>query len=621
MNYKHLLAGVLAVLVGTMMLGGCQGDSSSVVDSATVTGTAPSVAPITESVEGEVFTERDKAGDFDAATAIAVELKETTIACASKGVTVKDNTMTVTEEGVYRICGKLNGQIVVNADKTAKVQLVLDGAEITNPSTAAIYVKQADKVFVTTTADSKNTLSTTGAFVAIDENNIDAALFSKEDLTINGSGSLTVTTKSGHGIVSKDDLVITGGDLAVTATSHAITGKDSVRIGGGKLTLTAGKDGIHAENTEDTTKGYIYIEAGSVTATADGDGLDASAGLQVENGTITVTTGGGSANAPQKQEEMFGHGGWNPSYETADEDTISAKGLKADGDLLIKGGTLQVDAADDALHSNSNIAVQGGTLTLSTGDDGLHADSNTAVSGGKLTITKSYEGIEGQSIDIAGGEITLTSSDDGLNASGGNDQSGFGGGMRPDAFATDSSAYVRISGGKLTMDAGGDGLDSNGNLYVTGGETYVWGPTNSGNGALDYGGEAVVTGGIVVAVGAVGMAENFGSNSTQGTMLVSLQGSAGSELTVKNADGETILSCTPAKAYNSAIISHPDLTVGETYTLSSGELSGTITMDSLICGSGSGMGGGMGGPGGGHGGMGGPGGMGGHGGGMGRPGW
>ena len=210
-----------------------------------------------------------------------------------------------------------------------------------------------------------------------------------------------------------------------------------------------------------------------------------TAGLQVEDGTITVTTGGGSANAPQKQEEMFGHGGWNASYETADEDTTSAKGLKADGDLLIKGGTLQVDAADDALHSNSNIAVQGGTLTLSTGDDGLHADNNTAISGGKLTITKSYEGIEGQSIDIAGGEITLTSSDDGLNASGGNDQSGFGGGMRPAAFATDSSAYVRISGGKLTMDAGGDGLDSNGNLYVTGGETYVWGPTNSGNGALD----------------------------------------------------------------------------------------------------------------------------------------
>ena len=618
MSCNRYAARTMAVCAAVELLAsGCASTATPSGDATTTTTTAKVSTVSQVAAEDEMFTDRDRDASYDE-SAVAVTLKDNASACKDKGVSVSGNVVTITKAGTYRLSGTLtNGRVVVDADKSDKIQLVLDGVTINCDTSAALYVKQADKVFVTLASGSRNTLSNKKDFVAVDDNNIDAVIFSKEDLTLNGAGALTVQAAYGHGIVSKDDLVVTGGTIAVTAARHALAGKDSVRIADGSLTLTAGKDGIHAENADDTTRGFVYIAGGTVTVTCDGDGVDAGATAQIKNGILTITAGGGSANATQKKEEMFGPGGWNQSSSTTtDEESTSAKGIKSAGDLTISGGSITVDAADDALHSNANATISGGSFTLATGDDGLHADNNTAISGGTITISQSYEGIEGKTIAISGGNITLTASDDGLNAAGGNDQSGFGGGMRPDTFSSgDSDCSITISGGKIIINADGDGIDSNGNLYVTGGETYVSGPTNGGNGALDYDGEATITGGIVVAAGSTGMAQNFSDSSTQGAMLVNVSSnSATGEVVLKDSSGKTLVSYTPQKTYGCVVVSCPEVKSGSTYTLTAGGQTTTVEMTSVIYGSGSSMGGGMGGPGGNRGG--GPGGMGGPGGGQ-----
>ena len=242
------------------------------------------------------------------------------------------------------------------------------------------------------------------------------------------------------------------------------------------------------------------------------------------------------------------------------------KGIKASGNLSISGGTFVIDSADDALHSNSDISITDGTYEIATGDDGVHADSAVEISGGTMNITQSYEGIEGLTVTITGGEISVVSSDDGMNAAGGTDSSGTG--FRGDSFAADADASISISGGIITIDAEGDGIDSNGSLIV---------------------------GGLIVAFGPTGMAQNFGNSSTQGSIMVSLSGTAGDTVTLTDANGAQLVSCQSKKAFSSVLISCPDLVQGESYTLTSGESSTQITLDSLIYGESGGLGGGFGG--------------------------
>lgn len=564
------------------------------------TAEAPIAAEVTPAsleniISGEIFTDSDKEVGYDTSTAVTIALADNATTASSDGVAIAGNTVTLGAEGTYILSGTLvNGQIIISAQSTDKLRIVLDDANISSDTSAAIYIKQADKVFITLAENSQNSLATKGEFVAIDENSIDATIFSKGDLTINGSGALSVDCASGHGIVSKDDLVITSGTYDVTAASHALSGNDSVRIASASFTLNSGKDAIQAENTDDAALGLVYIESGRFAITSEGDGISASAAMQIESGTFDITSGGGSANSQVAAQEEFPDRG-SPSSQVATDaaDTVSAKGIKATGNMLLNGGGFSVDSADDALHSNANIAIADGTFTITTGDDGVHADANTTISGGTLTVVKSYEGIEGQSIDITGGIISVTATDDGLNSAGGNDTASSAdtmGGRRQDSFAADANAYIRISGGTVTVDATGDGVDSNGNLYVTGGETYVAGPTNTGNGALDYNGDAQITGGIFAAVDAGGMSQNFGTSSTQGAMLVSLTPtSAGQELTLKDSAGATILTYAPPKEYASVVISCPEIKQGESYTITSGEQSVAVEMMSLIYGT-SGMG-------------------------------
>lgn len=533
----------------------------------------------------DMFSDRDLSGDYLECTDIT--LNKSTASCSDSSVTVAEGSVTITKAGTYKLSGTFTGQIIVNAGGSDKVQLVLDNASVTKEGSAALYIINADKVFVTTVKGTENTLSSTGEFASSDdETNVDGAIFSKADITFNGSGTLNVKCESKHGIVTKDDLKITGGTYNITSASQGLSGKDSVRIAGGNITVTSGTDGIHSENTDDTEKGYVYISGGTLNITSGKDCIDASGTVDIKDGTFTLKAGGGS------------------SEKTTGDSTESYKGIKADGVLTISGGTFDIDTLDDAIHSNADVTVSGGTLGISTGDDGVHSDNNTVVSGGEINIAKCYEGLEGQTVTVSGGKVTLTASDDGINAAGGDNQ-GVGGGFGPDSFSADSNAKITVTGGEIHVNASGDGLDSNGDIEISGGTVYVYGPTNDGNGSLDYENNAVITGGTVIMAGSSGMAMNFGSESTQGSILASTgNASAGTAVKLTDSSGNVIAEFTPTVSFRTVVISTPDITSDGTYTLTVGDSTQEITMSGYIYGSG--MGGGFGGMGGGqHGGNGG----------------
>lgn len=572
-------------LAGTLIVSGCGNKNSNSENTDTAKTST------TQNIDiANMFSDRDMETGYDEEKSVNIKLADNGTTSDSDTVKISDNTVTITEEGTYVLTGALtDGMVIVEVKDTEKVQLVLNGVEITNETSAAIYVRSADKVFITTTENAENVLENGGEYTAIDDNNIDAVIFSKADLTLNGTGSLMVNAEAGHGIVSKDDLVLTSGTYEIQSASHGLSGKDSVRVANGTYTITSEKDGIHAENADDDSLGFVYLAEGNFEIVAKGDGISAGNWLQSDGGTYTIIAGDGSENV-QKNGQKWEFGPRGEQENTAEENSVSMKGIKATGDLTVTAGKYDLNTADDSIHSNANTTISGGEWTIASGDDGIHGNSATTISGGTIEITQSYEGIEGLSIDITGGDIQLVSSDDGLNAAGGNDSSGFEG-PGGDKFAAEDGAYIHISGGKLKVNASGDGIDSNGELTISGGETYVSGPTNNGNGTLDYSGTAKITGGIFVGAGSSGMAQSFGEDSTQGVIFVAMNSqSSKSAITLLDADKKEIVSWTPDKEYTSVIISAPSVKEGGQYTLIAGETTENITMDSLIYGNAQGMG-------------------------------
>lgn len=597
-NLKKLIALALTAVIICAVLCSCSKQAEQ--NAPTEQESSPSSEASSLGLDvSDMFTERDKETGYDESSAIEITLADGASSCTSNQVSVSGNTVTVSNDGVYVLSGSLtDGQIVVDGSDSDKIQLVLNGVEINSKTSAAIYVHQANKVFITTAASSDNKLSNSESFVNIDENNIDSVIFSKTDLTLNGTGRLTVNSPNGHGIVSKDDLVLTSGEYNIASSSHALSGKNSVRIANGDYNLTSGKDGIHSENTDNAESGFVYIADGNFNITSDGDGIDASYILQLDGGEVSVASGGGYENADKKSEEMMFFRNMKPTQEAAtaeDENALSVKGLKSSVLLLVNNGVLDINSADDALHSNGDIVVASGKININTGDDGLHADGETAVNGGEINIIQSYEGIEGLTITVSDGAISVNADDDGLNCAGGNDQSGFNGRMAQDEFSESSDSYIKISGGTVNVSAEGDGVDSNGSIYISGGEVYVDGPENSGNGALDYTGTAEITGGVFVAACSSGIVQNFSESSTQGAMLVNVSSSyINGEIALKNSSSKTILSFTPEKNYNCVIISSPDIVKGKSYTVSAGGQTVEVEMESLVYGSAGAMqGGGM----------------------------
>lgn len=577
------------VLCAALLLTGCGGTAGGETE-----GTS---GVSTQTGSSEIFSDRDFETDYDESKSAVITLKGDSAECGSDAVRISGSTVTITDEGTYILSGTLDdGMIIVDSEKTDKTQLVLDGVTIHSGTCAPIYIVQSDKVFITLAPDSVNTLSNGGSFTAIDENNIDAVIFSKEDVTLNGSGELTITSPAGHGIVSKDSLSITGGSYDISSASHALAGKDDVCIAGAAFVLTSGKDGIHAENEDDAAKGYVHIEGGSFEISAEGDGISASAHMQILGGSFDIVSGGGSVNGAKQTSDAWGNfmgggrgrqggdrGGGSmagtASEETTDDST-SIKGIKASADLVIRGGTFTIDSADDAVHSNTSITVSGGTFEIASGDDAFHADETLTVTSGVIRISESYEGLEGLHIAVSGGDITLTASDDGLNAAGGTDQSGFGGQRGNDRFGGGmggtSNGSIVISGGTINVTASGDGIDANGTLEISGGFVTVCGPTQGDTATLDYDSSAVITGGTFIGTGASGMAQTF-SDSQQGVIALSVGNqSAGTEITLTDSDGNVVLSYAPDLPFAVVILSSPEIIKGGAYTITVGTASGTF---------------------------------------------
>ena len=587
MKKSIILSVILSFII---LLSGCGSENNEDNNSGNTESNTQNGASQQLSIDiSEMFTDRDMATDYDEEKAAFITLSGNTASCESDAVTIDNSDITITDEGTYIVSGTLtDGTIIINADDTDKIQIVLNGANISRSSYSAVYVLSADKVFITTAEGSENNLTSTGEYIQSDENNVDAVIFSKADLTLNGKGLLSIKADTGHGIVSKDDLVFTSGKYSVTAASHAFSGKDSIRIAGGEYTVISGKDGLHAENSDDENSGFLYISGGNFRITSEGDGISAGYYARIDGGEYTVTSGGGSSNASEKSDPMNPGGGFFASPSSGTDDSVSTKGIKAGVGLFINEGTFELDTADDSLHSNGDLSVSGGNISIASGDDGLHADAALTVSGGTINITESYEGIEGLSIDITGGNISIVSADDGINAAGGTDSSGFGG-RGGDIFAATEGVYINISGGEIYINADGDGIDSNGDLTVSGGKICISGPTDGGNGSLDYNGTGTISGGVLMFAESLGVSQNIGTSSTQGVMMVSVSSAqAGTTVTLYDNEGNELLSWQPEKQFSTVIISSPDIITGQSYTLSAGNYTTEITMTSTVYGNSSG---------------------------------
>lgn len=390
----------------------------------------------------DLFTNRDREVGYDESECVKIELTGTSAQSESGNVKIENDTVRITEEGSYLISGKLQGQIVIDAESSDKIQLILDGAEISCGNSAALYVKQADKVFVTTASGSNNLLETTGGYVAIDDNNIDGAVFAKDDITFNGEGSLTVKSPSGNGIVGKDDLVITSGDYEISAGNHGLQGKDSVRIANGNLVINAGEDGIHSGNDEDETVGYTYIAGGSLTLTVGDDGIHSDTQLVIAGGSLNITQSyeglegmeieitDGEISVVSRDDGLNAAGGNDGS---GTQNTNSGKGgfgedpFAANGknQIIISGGVLKVNAEGDGIDSNGNLYINGGEILVygpSNGGNGaldfggggyIYGGSVIAMGSGQMAVNFASDSgqcaimVNAQSVQAAGTKVIL----------------------------------------------------------------------------------------------------------------------------------------------------------------------------------------------------------------------
>ncbi len=504
----------------------------------------------------------------------AIQLGET-ITIDGEGATASDQTVRITQAGTYLISGTLeDGQIQVEVGNQEEVNLVLNETQISSTTGAPILITQSAKTTITLMEGTQNVIShqmvmNDGEEVSKEEK---AAIFSQDDLMITGTGSLTVDAKTYNGIVSQDDLVIEGGNFVIESANHGLKGKDSVVIEEGTFKMTTKGDAIQSDQGADEEKGFITIRGGDFDLVAEQDGIQAQTKLVIEGGTFKIETGGGYEAGAVKEttsQPPFNRGA-SATAETAT--TPSAKGLKAGQELVIEGGSLTINSADDALHTNGSLWMNGGEVTLSTGDDGLHADETVEVNGGTVDILTSYEGLEGQVVRVNDGVIRLVATDDGINAAGGMDGSGFMSFFNPTTTAQQESesGWIELNGGWLYVNASGDGLDANGSIIMTGGVVIVEGPTSGHDGILDFDETFDLQGGQLIASGGVGMLQTPSETSTQPTLVIQDSFESGELIHIQSEEGAEIVTFSPSKASQVLIISSPDLKMESTYRVLSG---------------------------------------------------
>ncbi len=549
MNPRNILlifAGILVLSLLTACEEWNPADSNDESSSGTgdVTGSDITV----DDVLAQNCADHDDAGDYtwNSSNAVEIEFTGEAVNVIGSGVAVNSSVVTITSAGTYVLTGSFtNGQVIVDTEDEANVYLVLSGVSITCTSSAPLYIKNTEKTIIVLDENTENTLIDGSSYDFEDPEDPEpnATIYSKDDLTIYGAGSLAVTGNYQDGITSKDGLIIAGGSISITAVDDGIRGKDYLVVKDGTVSVTSSGDGMKSDNEDDETKGYVYICGGDLDIVSGGDGINATTDLLVDGGTITVKSGGGSNVQPG---------------------SVSTKGLKAGIQLVIDAGALSVNASDDALHSNGTFSLNGGSHNLASNDDGIHSDAALGINGGTLTITKSYEGIESNSVVVInGGTIHLVSSDDGINVASGNGGDDFGG---PGGGGESGNFFLYINGGYIVVNAAGDGIDCNGSIVMTDGTVIVNGPVSNNNAALDHS-TFKITGGSIVAVGSSGMAQAPSTSSTQYSVMLNSRGTlrAGVMFHIQTSDGDGVLSFEPAKNYQSVVFSSAALQKGTTY--------------------------------------------------------
>ncbi len=517
------------------------------------------------------FTTNDQNGSWDTTGAAVVTLTGDGASVSGNGAYVYDGNVVIAEAGRYVFSGNLeDGSIIVDAHDSSKVWILLDGVEINCSDDACIQVDQADKVFLTLAEGSQNILTSGSAYsdTALSDGT-DGAIFAHDDLTINGSGSLAVTAQYSHGISANDDLVITGGTITISAVEDAIHVNDSIRIKDAAITVTAGDDGLLTTN--EVENGYLYIESGTLDITASGDGIHT---------TGDVTVAGGETNI------------------SAGDD-----GIHSDASVFVQSGTILISDCYEGIEALI-IDVSGGDVSINCEDDGFNANGGSSdmfggggqMGGGQNDGTFGHGGMHGSGTDEGTtGEMPTPPDRSGESMSGGmptgQETETASGSGQSSADTEDVETYISISGGNIRIvnevgqDA--DGLDSNGDIKISGGTIYISLLGTGSNCAVDYasesGGVAEITGGTIIACGASSMAESFDSTSTQASILYNMSSiaAAGTTLTVTDADGSVLLSWEVPCSFSSALISCPEMKIGGTYTVSAGETSEEITLESV----------------------------------------
>jgi hypothetical protein len=367
---------------------------------------------------------------------------------------------------------------------------------------------------------------------------------------------LIIDANYNDGIASKDGLIIASGTIEINAVDDGIRGKDYLIVESGTIDITAGGDGFKSDNDEDDAKGYISIDSGTINITSGNDAMQATTDLLITDGTFNLKSGGGSSSSVSSSE--------------------SAKGLKADVNIIIETGNFTINSADDAIHSGYLISLNDGTYNIASGDDGIHTDNTVNLNGGTINITKSYEGVEGPYINVNGSTVYVTASDDGFNASKGN------GGESNDGSLLD------ITSGYLVVNATADGLDSNGNIAISGGTVLVHGPNSSMEVGVDVNGTFTISGGFIAITGPNSNAtETPSSSSSQYSVLAYLGStkSSGTLFNIQDSEGNSLITFQPARSYYTVLFSSSGFTKGSTYYIyTGGSYSGGTESDGLYTG-------------------------------------
>lgn len=371
------ISAITMTLLLTLSAVGCSktqassGTAASTQTASTNGTSSQTSTTATSSIDtSNLFSDKDlkQSADLTAATQIKLE---------------NDKDVTINKEGVYLLSGDAkNVTVLVEADKEAKVQIVLDGVNITNEDSPAIYVKAADKVFVTST-NSKNSMKVTGKYVADGDTNLDAVVFSKADITLNGIGTLDIMSDQGNGISSKDDVKITGGVYNINSSADAIEANDAILINDGTVTIDTKKDALNSKNGEDDSLGYIYIKNVTLNITAVDDAIRGNSIVQIDGGTINIKT----CEEGIEGNDIKLNGGDITLYAKNDGINAAPK-VSKDVSIEVNGGIINVTMGSgdtDAFDANGNITVNGGTINVEA-TSAFDADGTATLNGGNVTV-------------------------------------------------------------------------------------------------------------------------------------------------------------------------------------------------------------------------------------------